>query len=111
MILDRDGAQRVKAVIPETVTIWIWTELDSLKERLQQRGTESLEQIATRLKLAAKEFEQEKQLSLFHYHIKNDKIDDAFYDFKTILIKFLNFSSSFECSRKSSFGDESGKKL
>lgn len=106
MILDRDGAQRVSSVIPDAITIWIHVGLEQLKERLIKRGSETAEQIARRLVLATAEYEQEKQAPRYNFYVHNDKINESFYVFKNILLKFLSQASAGKYVRKTAYNAE-----
>ncbi len=78
LIVDRVGAQKIIAQVPDVVLIWIEVpSLMILKERLLKRSTESDEQIERRLKQSKIEIELEQQKPLYHYKVMNDNFENA----------------------------------
>ncbi len=82
--IDTQGAEQIKKTRQEGVFIFIVPpSLQILKERLEQRMTDSKEQIEDRLKKAVIEI---KSYSLYDYVIINDIIDVAFKQLEAIVI-------------------------
>jgi guanylate kinase len=85
MRLDVQGAQTVKAKVPGAILIFITGESrDGMIARLENRKTESAEQLKLRLETARQEFEQ---LGDFHYVVVNPEgdLDGAVDDILAII--------------------------
>ena len=81
MVLEIDvkGAQAVKKVYPNAVTIFVEPKnVDVLKERLRGRGTETDEAMKRRLATALEELEHANE---FQHRIVNDDLDVAVKEF------------------------------
>lgn len=90
LILDRAGAQRVLATMPQAVLIWIEvSSFSHLKDRLMLRATETTEQIEKRLVRSKIEIELERQEPLYHYTVKNDDFGTAKLNLLTIVMQEL----------------------
>lgn len=73
--IEVQGAKQIRQRFPQTLLIFVSPpSFESLRERLQNRATESAEKIAQRLKKAEVEM-NEKQL--FYYEVINDNIGEA----------------------------------
>jgi guanylate kinase len=72
--LEPDGSQRVKARIPEAITIFIDAPLEELERRLRARATESAGEIGERIRLAA---EQRALAGEFDVVVENDDRERA----------------------------------
>lgn len=73
--IDVNGAHNIKRVFPEALLIYIAPpSMESLKERLINRGTESIEKINQRLAIAEKEL---KEIDFFDYVIVNDDLEES----------------------------------
>jgi guanylate kinase len=73
--IDHVGAQRIKEIYVDSVTIFILPpSYKELEERLTQRGTESETILKIRLNKAKNELEQS---SWYQYRIVNDNFDEA----------------------------------
>ena len=73
--IDWQGAQQVRKIFPQAVSIFILPpSLASLEERLEARGQDNPEVIATRLKAARVEMSHVHE---FDYVIINDKFEQA----------------------------------
>jgi len=82
--IDTQGAAQIKKTHQEGVFIFILPpSLQTLKERLEMRMTDSKEQVEDRLKNAVLEI---KSYSLYDYVIINDILDVAFKQLETIVI-------------------------
>lgn len=81
--IDVQGALDVKSRFPEGVYVFVAPpDRETLYERLRGRGSESEEQISSRV--AAAEAELAKQFE-YDYIIVNDKLDDAVADVEAII--------------------------
>lgn len=81
--LDSQGMQKIKAIYPETVSIFILPpDADIWLSRLRNRNTESGEALRTRIQTAEKEL---NGVPMFDYIVINDEIDQAAADILTIL--------------------------
>lgn len=77
MILEIDvqGCRQVKSRMPEAIRIFITVpSLDELEQRLEERGTETPEQLDIRLRNAAKELTQARE---YEHIIVNDDVNIA----------------------------------
>ncbi|SFI59270.1 guanylate kinase [Nitrosomonas sp. Nm34] len=78
MEIDCQGAQQVRQIFPEAVSIFILPpSLESLKARLQQRGQDDPVAIARRLKAVREEV---GQVNKFDYAVVNNELDEALKD-------------------------------
>jgi guanylate kinase len=85
--IDVQGAEQVKKIFPEAILIFIKTpDLNTLKNRLEGRSTDSDEEINKRLEVAKKEL---AKLDMYNYTIVNDDLDNAFYELKNVIKKCL----------------------
>ena len=78
LVIDRPGALEASKAYPEAVLIWI--EPPSLKElerRLILRDTDTAATIASRIRKAHVEMEQELVERRYHYTIINEDIDES----------------------------------
>lgn len=83
MEIDCQGAQQVRQVFPQAVSIFILPPSVALLEtRLKQRGQDDPEIIARRLAAAREEV---SQVSKFDYVIINDQLDEALKDICCII--------------------------
>lgn len=81
--IEINGAENIKKIIPESVSIFILPpSMEILEKRLRKRGTESEDIIHSRLETAKKEI---KCASQFDYVIVNDELEKAVKDFDTII--------------------------
>lgn len=82
--IDTQGAKRVTKEIAQPVLIYLLPpSLRVLKERLINRGVDSLERVKFRLSHARKDMEEAYG---YHYVIVNDSIEDALGKLKAIII-------------------------
>ncbi len=82
--IDTQGAKKVTKEIAQPVLIYLLPpSLKVLKERLINRGMDSLERIKFRLSHARKDIEEAYG---YHYVIVNDRIEDALEKLKSIII-------------------------
>ncbi len=81
--LDFQGMQKIKAVYPQAVSIFIIPpDAEKWIERLRSRMTESEESLQIRIRTAEKEL---AEVSGFDYIVVNEEIDQAAGDILTIL--------------------------
>ena len=80
--IDVQGARQVRCAHPQAHTIFILPpSLEALEERLRGRGTESREQMATRLAAARREIQE---AHWYDYIVVNDIVQDAAADLQAI---------------------------
>ncbi|PIR66615.1 MAG: guanylate kinase [Parcubacteria group bacterium CG10_big_fil_rev_8_21_14_0_10_36_14] len=84
MVLDIQGAEKIKKEIPRAISIFLMAELRELSERIRKRGKILPKDFGTRTKLAKREINKAR---LFDYIIKNEpgKIDKTIERIKEIL--------------------------
>ncbi|QQR49320.1 guanylate kinase [bacterium] len=91
LVTDWDGAKKIRNFIDQPVLLWIMPpSIEILKERIQKRGTETREQIESRLKLANIELEHELINKIFTHHILNDNFEQAVDEIAFIIRQKLN---------------------
>jgi guanylate kinase len=69
--LELEGASRVQAEVPSSVTIFISADVPELERRLRERATESTGEIGERIALARAQLEQAHR---FRYMVRNDDV-------------------------------------
>lgn len=72
--LELEGALRVQADVPGSVTIFIAADVPELERRLRARATESTGEIEERITLARTQLEQAHR---FRYMVRNDDVERA----------------------------------
>ena len=83
--IDVNGARNIKNIFPDALLIYIAPPtIDVLRDRLINRGTEDMETIENRLKIASDEL---KQLDFYDYVVVNDNLDEAILLVKKIIIE------------------------
>ena len=83
--IDVNGAHNIKRMFDDALLIYIAPpSIDILRDRLIGRGTESMEKINQRLKIAEKEL---KEIDFYDYVVVNDDLDDAVDKVKKIILK------------------------
>jgi guanylate kinase len=76
--IDVQGARQVRETLPEATQIFIEPpSLDTLKERLKARGSDSPEQIERRMAVAPDELAAKDE---FGYRVVNDDLDRALHE-------------------------------
>ncbi len=81
--IDVEGCKSVKKLLPESQSLFIFPpSLDVTWKRLAQRGTDSLETRARRLKAARDEIDQSL---IFDYFILNSDFDQAYIELKNLV--------------------------
>lgn len=72
LILNRDGALRIKKLIPSAKLVWLYVKDDAIiRQRLTKRGTESEAEIEKRFACAQQEMKAEYEHHLYDFHIEN----------------------------------------
>lgn len=85
--IDVNGARNIKSIFPDALLLYIAPpSIDVLRERLVGRGTDDLETIEKRLKIAEEEL---KQVYFYDYVIVNDNLDEAISKTKNIILNEL----------------------
>lgn len=80
---DVQGARYIKAIVPSAVTIFIAPpSIDDLKRRLQERGSDTLEQLELRLRIAEEEMEVASQ---FDHTVVNEDLERCVQEIEEIL--------------------------
>ena len=94
--IEMQGALKVKFKMPDTITVFVSTkDSDTLKKRLNGRGTETLEQIDKRLSRAVEEADFINQ---YDYLLINDNLDQAVDELHNIIRsehKRVKFNTDF----------------
>ncbi len=81
--IEVQGARQIAGAMPEAVQIFIAPPaLESLKERLEGRGTDSPEAIARRLEVAEEELAARDE---FHHQVVNDELERALDELEAIV--------------------------
>ncbi|MDY0135971.1 MAG: guanylate kinase [Thiomicrospira sp.] len=82
--IDWQGAQQVRQIFPDAVSIFIMPpSLDELDRRLNGRGSDSAEVIANRMREAVSEIQHYQE---FDYVVINDDFDTALHQLHSIFI-------------------------
>lgn len=85
LILDQDGARKLKDKLEATL-IWITVpSIEILAQRLRARGTENEAQIVRRLARAAQEMALERDEKLYHHCIENIDLERAVEELGALL--------------------------
>lgn len=83
LIIEVEGALKIKNLFPESVCIFILPpSMKELQKRLITRGTEDKEKIFKRFKKAYKEI---NEMSKYNYVVVNDNINEAALDINSII--------------------------
>jgi guanylate kinase len=86
--IEVQGARQVRAAMPEAVQIFIAPPSpEALRERLEGRGTDSLEAIERRLRTAETELEAKDE---FPHVIVNDEVERAASELEELVVKELS---------------------
>jgi guanylate kinase len=82
--IDVDGAEMVRRIYPDALTIFLRVDSEQeLERRLRARGTESDQAIARRLEVARRELARADQ---YQYQVVNSSIDEAVDEISEILL-------------------------
>jgi len=97
--LDTQGAAAIRRVLPGAILIFIMPPgLETLRQRLKNRGTEGPEALERRINLANGEM---AQADMYDYIVTNDDLDMAFERLKAIFL-------AARCRTGRRFGDTGG---
>lgn len=81
--IDVNGGRNVKKICPDALLIYIAPpSMEELRKRLIDRGTEDMEKINNRLKIAQDEM---KEVSNYDYIVVNDDLDKAVLEVERII--------------------------
>ncbi|HSA07744.1 MAG TPA: guanylate kinase [Candidatus Gastranaerophilales bacterium] len=90
--IDVKGALQVKKHKSDAILIFIEPpSIEELKSRLFKRETESEQEIYERLSIVKSEIDKKTE---FNYCLLNDKLDRAFSDLESIVLKEINATES-----------------
>ena len=82
--IDVNGAHNIKKMFPDALLIYIAPpSIEELKNRLINRGTEDIDTIEQRLKIAEKEL---NEIDFYDYVVVNDDLDKAKEEVKNIIL-------------------------
>ena len=82
--IDVNGARNIKKIFPDALLIYIAPpSMETLKERLIGRGTDPIERINERLKIAEEEM---KQVGFYDYVVVNDDLEKATNEVREIIL-------------------------
>ena len=82
--IDVNGARNIKKIFDDALLIYIAPpSIDILRERLVSRGTEDMETIENRLRIAENEL---KQIDFYDYVVVNDDLEEAILKVKNIIL-------------------------
>lgn len=82
--IDVNGAKNVKNKFEDALLIYIAPpSMEDLRTRLLNRGTEDLETIENRIRIAS---EEQKQIGFYDYVVVNDDLEDAILKVKNIIL-------------------------
>lgn len=86
--IDVNGAHNIKKIFPDALLIYIAPpSIEVLRERLVGRGTENIERINERLKIAEDEL---KEVDFYDYVVINDDLETAINEVRNIILKEMN---------------------
>jgi len=82
--IDVNGAKNVKNKFEDALLIYIAPpSMDDLRTRLLNRGTEDIDTIENRIRIAS---EEQKQIGFYDYVVVNDDLEDAILKVKKIIL-------------------------
>jgi guanylate kinase len=98
--IEVQGARQIKETLPEALQVFILPpDLETLRERLVQRGTDSPEVIERRLARAREELDEaEAEAAHFPHKIVNDDLNEAVHEVERLAAKVwgCNFEGATE---------------
>ena len=98
--IEIQGAQQIKQTLPGALQVFILPpDLDTLRKRLVERGTDSAEVIERRLARAREELDEAKAAAEdFPHTIVNDDLNQAVQDLEELVAKVwgCNFEGATE---------------
>ena len=82
--IDVNGAFNIKKIFPDALLIYFAPpSMETLRERLINRGTENIDTIEARLKIAEEEM---KKIDFYDYVVINDELEKAIDEVRNIII-------------------------
>ena len=82
--IDVQGAKQIKEIYPSTILIFIMApSMREVKRRIMMRGSENIDQIISRFKVAYNEI---NQINNYNYVVVNDDLDTAVAKVEAILV-------------------------
>jgi len=85
--IDVNGAHSIKKIFPSALLIYIAPpSIEELRNRLINRGTESIDKVNERMKIAEKEL---NEIDFFDYVVVNDDLESATNKVRNIILKKL----------------------
>lgn len=103
------GAKKIKEKYPQALLIFILPpSLQELKERIENRGTETQEQIEGRLQRAMEEI---GEIGSYDYFVINDRIEEALDEMEAIITAEKNRVDRYQEEIVSRFRNEREEKL
>lgn len=86
--IEVNGARNIKKIFSDALLIYIAPpSMEELRKRLINRGTEDIDTINNRLKIAENEL---KQINFYDYVVVNDDLDKAINEVRNIILGELN---------------------
>ena len=83
--IDVNGAHNIKKIFPSALLIYIAPpSIEELRNRLINRGTESIDKINQRMEIAEKEL---KEIDFYDYVVVNDDLENAINEVRNIILK------------------------
>jgi guanylate kinase len=84
LVIDVQGAEQVRRLCPDHVSVFVYTPPEELERRLRLRGTEDEAVIRRRLETARAELAQKEQ---YQYQIRNDDLARATAELRAIVAR------------------------
>ncbi len=83
LVIEVQGALKVKEMVPDAIFIFLMPpSMDILKQRLENRGTETKEKVLARFKTAYQEI---NEMPKYNYVVVNDEVEKAVDKIESIL--------------------------
>lgn len=90
LVVDRAGAKNIKNLIKDPILIWLTVpNVETLQQRMQNRGTTDQQELVDRMVLACKEIQDEMRDPAFKYHVYNENFEQAASEIISIIKKEL----------------------
>jgi len=88
--IELQGARQIRSTMPDAVQVFVAPpEFETLRARLEERGTDGPEAIAARLEVAAQELEARDE---FEHQLVNDDLDLAVDQLEAVVLRELSQS-------------------
>lgn len=83
LVIEVQGALQIKELVPDAIFIFLMPpSMDDLKQRLENRGTETKEKVLARFKTAYQEI---NEMPKYNYVVVNDEVDNAVNKIESII--------------------------